>query len=68
MIRGYAMNNGFKEVEISEVIVYGRKEWKFSFLVGGTVYNERMSDDKARYIKVLEDEYYFEEDENSLDI
>lgn len=68
MIRGYAMNNGFKEVEISEVIVYGRKEWKFSFLVNGTVYNERTSDDKDRYIKALEGEYYFEDDGNSLDI
>lgn len=62
MVKGYHMYNGYKEIEIEEINVYGNIEWKFKFIVDGMLYNERITDDKSRYIEYLEKEYYFEED------
>ena len=68
MMMGYSMNNGFKTIEIEEVNLYGRKSWNFKFMVNGSVYNTRNTDDEARFIKHLESEYYFEEVENTVEI
>lgn len=60
MVIGYHMYNGYKHIEIEEVNVYGNIEWNFKFFVDDTLYNEKITDDKLRFIKHLEKEYYFE--------
>lgn len=65
MLIGFHMQNGFKTIKIDEVNLYGRKTWNFHFFINNTLYETKNTDDKHRYIKHLEQEYYFEEcDEN----
>ncbi|MGL6184677.1 MAG: hypothetical protein ACRC1T_04795 [Clostridium chrysemydis] len=61
MLVGFHMNKGYKMVIIEELDVY---DYKFHFCIDDIVYETKQTDSKARYIKHLEKEYYFEEVEN----
>lgn len=62
MIIGNHMLNGFKTIEITEIDVYGEKEYNFKFYAGDILVRDTTTDDLQRFLKHLSEEYYFEKD------